>query len=83
MAVDEVRYVGEAVAVVVARDRYIAADALEAIDVDYEPLPAVLDMEAALADGAERVHAGGHEHVLHLGVRATATWTRRSATRRS
>src|SRR5215472_6664113 len=52
MAVDEVRYVGEIVACVVARNRYAAADALERIDVDYEPLPAVLDMEAALADGS-------------------------------
>ena len=40
MAVDEVRYVGEAVACVVARDRYAAADALAAIEIDYEPLPA-------------------------------------------
>ena len=48
MAVDEVRYVGEAVAVVVARDRYEAADALEAIEVDYEPLPPVLDKRTAL-----------------------------------
>ncbi|HEV2936968.1 MAG TPA: xanthine dehydrogenase family protein molybdopterin-binding subunit, partial [Streptosporangiaceae bacterium] len=46
MATDEVRYVGEIVACVVARDRYAAADALELIDVEYEPLPAVLDMEA-------------------------------------
>ena len=50
LATDEVRYVGEAVAVVVARDRYAAADALEAIEVDYEPLPAVIDMEEALKD---------------------------------
>jgi aerobic carbon-monoxide dehydrogenase large subunit len=50
LAVDEVRYVGDAVALVVARDRYAAADALEAIDVDYEPLPAVVDMEEALTD---------------------------------
>src|SRR3954453_20198265 len=50
IAVDEVRYVGDAVAVVIARDRYAAADALEAIDVDYEPLPAVVDMEEALTD---------------------------------
>ncbi|MDA8370970.1 MAG: xanthine dehydrogenase family protein molybdopterin-binding subunit [Nocardiopsaceae bacterium] len=57
MAVDEVRYAGEAVACVVARDAQSAADALEAVDVDYEPLPAVLDMEAALADGADLVHA--------------------------
>lgn len=50
LATDEVRHVGEAVAVVVARDRYAAADALEAIEVDYEPLPAVTDMERALSD---------------------------------
>ena len=57
IAVDEVRYVGDAVAVVVARDRYAAADALEAIEVEYEPLPAVTNMEAALADGAPLVHS--------------------------
>ncbi|PRY00070.1 xanthine dehydrogenase family protein molybdopterin-binding subunit [Allonocardiopsis opalescens] len=57
MAVEEVRYVGEAVACVVARDRYAAADALEAVEVDYEPLPAVVDMAAALAEGAPLVHA--------------------------
>jgi carbon-monoxide dehydrogenase large subunit len=56
IAVDEVRYVGDAVAVVVARDRYTAADALEAIEVEYEPLPAVTDMEAALAEGSPLVH---------------------------
>jgi len=50
LAVDEVRHVGEAVAVVVARDRYSAADALEAVQVDYDPLPAVTDMEEALKD---------------------------------
>ena len=50
LAVDEVRYVGDAVAVVVARSRYEAADALEAIDVEYEALPPVLDMEQALRD---------------------------------
>ncbi|MFF3947027.1 xanthine dehydrogenase family protein molybdopterin-binding subunit [Streptomyces sp. NPDC001902] len=57
VAVDEVRHTGDPVAVVVARDRYAAADALEAIDVDYEPLPPVLDMEAALAEGSPLVHA--------------------------
>ena len=56
LAVDQVNHVGEAVAVLVARDKYAAHDALEAIDVDYEPLPVVLDMEAALADGAPLVH---------------------------
>ncbi|WBB61455.1 xanthine dehydrogenase family protein molybdopterin-binding subunit [Streptomyces sp. WMMC500] len=58
LAVDEVRHAGDPVAVVVARDRYAAADALEAVEVDYAPLPPVLDMEAALADGAPLVHAG-------------------------
>ncbi|SNT30928.1 xanthine dehydrogenase family protein molybdopterin-binding subunit [Actinacidiphila glaucinigra] len=57
VAVDEVRHTGDPVAVVVARDRYAAADALEAIDVDYEPLPPVLNMEAALAEGSPLVHA--------------------------
>jgi len=57
IAVTEVRYSGEPVACVVARDRHAAADALEAIDVDYEPLPPVLDMQAALAEGADLVHS--------------------------
>ncbi len=57
MAVTEVRYPGEAVACVIARDRYTAADALEAIDVDYEPLPPVLDMRSALAGDSPKVHA--------------------------
>jgi aerobic carbon-monoxide dehydrogenase large subunit len=57
MAVDEVRYPGEAVACVIARDRYAAADALEAIDVDYDPLPPVLDMQSALAEDSPKVHS--------------------------
>ena len=57
IAVDEVRYAGDPVAVVVARDRYAAADALEAVEVDYTPLPPVLDLEAALAEGAPLVHS--------------------------
>lgn len=57
VATDEVRYAGDAVAVVVARNRASAADALEAIDVEYEPLEPVTDLEAALAEGAPLVHA--------------------------
>ncbi|NGN63080.1 xanthine dehydrogenase family protein molybdopterin-binding subunit [Streptomyces sp. A7024] len=57
VAVDEVRYAGDPVAVVVARDAYAAADALEAIEVDYTPLDPVLDLEAALADDSPLVHA--------------------------
>jgi carbon-monoxide dehydrogenase large subunit len=61
MATDEVRYVGEAVAVVIARDRYEAADAVAAVDVNYEPLPPVLDMRAALEDGSPKVHEAGNK----------------------
>ena len=56
IAVDTVRFAGEAVAVVVARSAYAAADAVEAIDIDYQDLPAVLDLEAALAGGSPLVH---------------------------
>ena len=61
MAVDEVRYVGEAVALVVARDRYTAADAIASIDVDYEPLPPVLDIRTALAADSPKVHEAGNK----------------------
>ena len=57
LAVDEVNHAGEPVAVVVARSQAAAVDALDAIDVDYEPLPVVLDMEAAIADGSPLVHS--------------------------
>ena len=56
MAADHVRYVGEAVAVVVAADRYIARDALDLIDVAYEPLPAIIDPEAALTPDAPQLY---------------------------
>jgi carbon-monoxide dehydrogenase large subunit len=72
IAVDEVRHVGDAVAVVVARSRAAALDALAAIEVDYEPLPAVLDLEAALADGADLVHAD-------KGTNRSYTWVFDSA----
>jgi aerobic carbon-monoxide dehydrogenase large subunit len=61
MATEEVRYVGEAVAVVVARDRYTAADAAAVVDVNYEPLPPVLDMRAALEEGSPKVHPQGNK----------------------
>jgi carbon-monoxide dehydrogenase large subunit len=49
------------VACVLARDRYTAVDALEAIDVDYEPLPAVTDMRSALAEDSPKVHPEGNK----------------------
>ncbi|MFZ5871657.1 MAG: xanthine dehydrogenase family protein molybdopterin-binding subunit, partial [Actinomycetota bacterium] len=47
VAVDEVKFAGEAVAIVVARSAAAARDALELVDVDYEEMPVVLDIEAA------------------------------------
>ncbi|RPI55865.1 MAG: xanthine dehydrogenase family protein molybdopterin-binding subunit [Acidobacteria bacterium] len=57
LAKDTVRYVGDCVAVVVADDRYQAQDALELIDVDYDPLPAVVDPQKGAATGAPQLHA--------------------------
>src|SRR5262245_9832927 len=57
IARDVARHVGETVAVVLADDRYRAADAALAVSIDYEPLPAVSDVDAALAPGAPRVFA--------------------------
>ena len=51
LATDKVRFQGQEVAFVVARDRYSARDALALIDVDYEPLPPVIDARTALAPG--------------------------------
>ena len=56
IAVDEVNHVGEAVAVIVARSKAAAQDAVELVDVDYDLLPAVLDMEEAVAEGAQLTH---------------------------
>jgi carbon-monoxide dehydrogenase large subunit len=56
LAVDRVRWVGQAVAAVAAVDRYVAEDALELIEVDYEPLPVVADLDAALAPDAPRLY---------------------------
>jgi aerobic carbon-monoxide dehydrogenase large subunit len=56
LAKDKVRHVGEPLAVVLAHSRYLAEDALADISVELDPLPAVVDLEKALADGAARVH---------------------------
>lgn len=56
LAAEKVHHVGEAVAVVVAETRYLAEDALDAIVVDYEPLPAVVSAREALEPGAPVVH---------------------------
>src|SRR4051812_30902623 len=56
LAKNKVRFVGDVVAAVVAETKAQAVDAAEAVVVDYDPLPAVVGVEAALADDAPRVH---------------------------
>jgi 2-furoyl-CoA dehydrogenase large subunit len=58
IAVERVRYVGEPVVVVVAADRYLAEDALDLIEVEYEPLPAVVQPQEALDPGSSVLHEG-------------------------
>lgn len=65
LAVDKVRYFGEPVCVVIAKDRYIAEDALEAIAVEYEALPAIIDTEAAALEGAPILHEGMNGNLAH------------------
>ena len=70
LAKGKVRQVGDCVAVVLATDAKHAADALEAIDVEYEPLDAIVDMEAALAPDSPILHedAGTNQcYVYNLG----------------
>jgi len=60
LAIGVVRYEGEPVAAAVAEDEAAAREALERIDVDYEPLTAVTTIEEALASGAPLVHSSSH-----------------------
>jgi 2-furoyl-CoA dehydrogenase large subunit len=70
-ATDKARFVGEPVAVVVARTRYLAEDAAEAVRVDYEPLPVVIDPERALEPDAPVLHEAvgsnlaGHRRLVY------------------
>ncbi|MEU6700941.1 xanthine dehydrogenase family protein molybdopterin-binding subunit [Pseudonocardia sp. NPDC046786] len=68
IAVDKVRYVGEAVAVVVAESRYIAEDGVDALDVEFSDLPLVSDPKAALEPGAAPLH---DEHGSNLAYERT------------
>ncbi|MGH3930261.1 MAG: xanthine dehydrogenase family protein molybdopterin-binding subunit, partial [Pseudonocardiaceae bacterium] len=67
LATDTVHFAGEGVALVVARDAAAAQDAAEAVEIGYDRLEPVLDMEAALADGAPLVHS-------ELGTNRNALW---------
>jgi carbon-monoxide dehydrogenase large subunit len=64
LASKKVRFVGEAIVAVVAEDRYLAEDALELIDIQYEPLGAVSDPELAASEGAPLLHEEAGTNVL-------------------
>ena len=64
-AVEKVRYVGEPVAVIIAEDRYVAEDAMELVDVAYEPLPPAVDPLSALAEGAPVLHDAVGSNLVH------------------
>src|ERR1041384_298853 len=73
MAPETVRFVGQAVAVVIAESKNQARDAAEAVVVDYEELPAVADVKAAIAPGAPQLHPEAPGNVIydwHLGDEA-------------
>ncbi len=67
-AMDKVRYVGDAIAMVVAESEEIASKALELIEVDYEPLPVVTSPQEALRPDAPKVHEGGNL-LKHISIR--------------
>jgi aerobic carbon-monoxide dehydrogenase large subunit len=72
VAIDVVRYAGEAVAVVVAADRYLARDAADAVVVEYEPLPVVVDPELAMTEQAVVIHSGFANNIA-VGVVPSGT----------
>ncbi len=65
LARDRVRFVGDLVAVVVAESKAQAVDASEVVVVDYDPLPAIADMEASLEPGAVLIHEGHGSNVAN------------------
>jgi carbon-monoxide dehydrogenase large subunit len=67
LAVGKVRYVGEPVVAVAAADRYVAEDACDLVEVEYEPLPAVVDPEAAMQSGAAVIDKEVGDNVIYRG----------------
>ncbi|WP_298490265.1 xanthine dehydrogenase family protein molybdopterin-binding subunit [uncultured Chloroflexus sp.] len=64
LAVDKVAMVGDPVAMVVAENRYIARDAADAVEVEYEPLPAVVDARKAVEPGAPQIHEAAPNNIV-------------------
>ncbi len=64
LEIDRVMHTGAGVAVVVAESRYAAEDALGLIEVDWEPLDTIVDLEAAVADGAPQLHENAPGNIV-------------------
>jgi len=64
LATDKVRFVGEAVAIIAATDRYIAEDALELVRAEFEPCEPVVNAEAALENTSKRLYEGWDDNVM-------------------
>lgn len=71
LSIDRVRYVGEAVVAVLAESPAIAADAAALVVIDWEPLPAIVDVRKALEDGAPQLFEEAPGNLVH-------TWTKKS-----
>ena len=76
LARDTVRFVGEPIVDVIAEDAYGARVALGLVDVQYDPLPSVTDIEAALAPDAPRVHAELPDNVCYRLTQSKDEWYR-------
>ena len=74
LAVDKVRFVGEPVAVVVADSRYLAEDAAELVQVEYDPFPAVMDLEAAIQPGSPMLHENIGTNIANHRIFAFGDW---------
>ncbi len=79
LAREKVRHLGEPIAAVVADSRYLAEDALADIRVDYEPLPAVVELEAALTPGSQTVHADLDSNLAAHVVQTIGNYSQASA----
>jgi len=74
LALGKVRYVGEPVAAVVATDRYLAADAAAQVEVEYDMLPAVTQMEQALESGSPLVHESLGDNLAFVAKLEGGDW---------
>ncbi|MGH2541170.1 MAG: molybdopterin cofactor-binding domain-containing protein, partial [Ardenticatenaceae bacterium] len=79
LARQKVRFVGEAIVMVVAESRYIAEDAAERVVVEYEPLPPIVELEAALANDTALVHEDVGSNVAAYVIQRKGDWERARA----